>query len=930
MSLIAEKLVPEGALFADRYQVEALLGQGGMGAVYAAFDPVMKRRVALKRLSGEARPHVMALFEREYQTLASLKHPRIVEVFEFGRASEGAYYTMELLEGADLSQAAPMPWREVCACLRDAASILGVLHVRKLVHRDLSPRNLWRTPDGRLKLLDFGALAPFGVAKEAMGTPPFVPPEALRGLPLDQRSDLFALGALGYWLLTSVHAYPAKSMGELHTLWTREPASPSNLVALLGGNEEPLPKALEELLHALLRLDPAQRLSSTAELIDRVCALAELPPEGNELAAQGYLESKVFVGRTRERERLLHHITQAELGEVQALMIEGAPGIGRTRLLEEMAIITRVAGALTVKLDAQLGATPYGLAATVVEQLIAASPEAHACAMEHATVLGTLSATLQVALGCPSRPPIAQRPGEPRQLVQSALREVVLSVTADRLLALLVDDVHEVDEESQALLSALARGKAGNKLLLVTTVQRDGSAELRPLAQSLRDASVHFRLLALTRSETQELLRSVFGNAPYLERLAERFHRLSEGNPSHCLELSQHLVRVGAAHYAEGMWVLPTDLAGTNLPKSRSEGILGRLSLLSKSARKLAAQLSVPHAGPVPSQVALEVASQSVDNAGELLGELVGASIVSASPAGYAFTHEVLRETLLGELTSSEREAAHLRLGEALLRHDPDSRSVVIAAGLHFMRGGDIARGERLQVAMARQSLDSPDFEALRNDAPLLEQGLTLLKAQGRGDHALVAHLSILTYCGYFVERGYGERHGDETLATLGRVLKLPLAIKLRRILGGRLSLLVALSCAAISIALRGSGAASLQTTIRWLFSAVLSLSAASAVCIDSKAGARYAAALAPFAVLGDKHPAGFIYRYACHLSKRSQDHVARTACDANALITRLRDRALVRSVPEDLVETFLSGALFSLGVTESWRDGPEGLRTAD
>src|SRR5687768_1274203 len=171
MQAVSTRPAPQMPLVAGRYELKRLLGQGGMGEVQEALDTSSGKRVALKRLHAHVPAELFALFEREYHTLASLRHPRIVEVYEYGNDANGAYYTMELLEGCDLSKLAPMPWRAVCACLRDTASILGVLHARRLIHRDLSPKNLWRTPDGRLKLIDFGSLAPFGRVTGILGTP---------------------------------------------------------------------------------------------------------------------------------------------------------------------------------------------------------------------------------------------------------------------------------------------------------------------------------------------------------------------------------------------------------------------------------------------------------------------------------------------------------------------------------------------------------------------------------------------------------------------------------------------------------------------------------------------------------------------------------------------------------------------------------------
>jgi len=291
---------PSAAVVAGRYRVERLLGEGGMGAVYAVTDLTTKQLLALKRLSPTATASTAALFEREYHTLAGLRHPCIVEVYDYGGDPEGAFYTMELIEGHDLSKEAPMSWRSMCRDLRDAASILGLLHARRLLHRDLSPRNLLRSRSGRLKLIDFGALASFGINREIVGTPPFVAPEVLRAAPLDQRTDLFALGALAYWLVTGAHAFPARTLAELPSLWEHELALPSELLALLKSEElEPLPRELDALIASLLRIDPSERVANTAELIDQLNSIAELEPESNELAAQGYLDSKAMRGQKK-------------------------------------------------------------------------------------------------------------------------------------------------------------------------------------------------------------------------------------------------------------------------------------------------------------------------------------------------------------------------------------------------------------------------------------------------------------------------------------------------------------------------------------------------------------------------------------------------------------------------------------------------------
>ena len=170
-----------------------------MGAVFRATDLHTGRELALKRvhLSEDAvrNTRCTELFHQEFRTLVQLAHPHVVAVYDFGIDESGAYYTMELIEGADLHTLAPVPWAEACGLMRDVWSALSLLHARRLLHRDISPRNLRRNDQGQVKLIDFGGMAPMGPCRTIVGTPPVVAPEALLQQSLDARADLFAIGA---------------------------------------------------------------------------------------------------------------------------------------------------------------------------------------------------------------------------------------------------------------------------------------------------------------------------------------------------------------------------------------------------------------------------------------------------------------------------------------------------------------------------------------------------------------------------------------------------------------------------------------------------------------------------------------------------------------------------------------------------------------
>jgi len=206
----------------ERYTIEALIGQGGMGCVYRAYDPRLGRRVALKVISeGSTQAAANARLLREARAAAAFDHPNAVAIFDVGELDGAPYIVMELVEGRTLRQAAgaaalPVPIR--VAQLSGVARALAAAHQRGLVHRDIKPENVMVRDDGMVKVLDFGiagrtggsvdpqsatqaALPTLTVEGVKLGTPVYMAPEQIRGDELDGRADQFAWGVLAYELL---------------------------------------------------------------------------------------------------------------------------------------------------------------------------------------------------------------------------------------------------------------------------------------------------------------------------------------------------------------------------------------------------------------------------------------------------------------------------------------------------------------------------------------------------------------------------------------------------------------------------------------------------------------------------------------------------------------------------------------------------------
>jgi Tol biopolymer transport system component len=263
------------------YEIVEAIGTGGMGEVYRARDARLEREVAIKvlpaRLSDD--PGALARFEREAKAVAALSHPGILAIFDFGTADGVAYAVTELLDGETLRDRlahGPLAVRKAVEYAIQIAEGLGAAHEKGIVHRDLKPENLFLTNDGRVKILDFGLARQTIVAQPedtssptlsrhtepgtVLGTVGYMSPEQVRGLPADQRSDVFSFGAVLYEMLSGRRAFKGDSSAEtMHAILKDDPPD------LLDTNRN-LPPGLERIVRHCLEKRPEQRFHSAHDV----------------------------------------------------------------------------------------------------------------------------------------------------------------------------------------------------------------------------------------------------------------------------------------------------------------------------------------------------------------------------------------------------------------------------------------------------------------------------------------------------------------------------------------------------------------------------------------------------------------------------------------------------------------------------------------
>ena len=653
----AARVVPDPIRIAQRYQVIKKLGQGGMAHVYLVADAVSGRELALKQLTprSDARAALVSQFEAEFNALAQLSHPRVIEVYDYGLTDTGPFFTMELLDGGDLADRSPMAWREACALLYDVCSSLALLHSRRFVHRDISPRNVRCTRDGRAKLIDFGTMVPMGASNYVAGTPAFVAPEVANRSALDGRADLFSLGATLYYALTKRPAYPARGFRDLSLAWGRKPRPPSSF------NPE-IPGALDVLVMSLLSLDPARRPRTAYEVMQRLSAIAGLTREEADVS-QAYLSTPTLVAREGVLAALARQVESAKAGRGSASLLRAESGVGRSRVLDACVLEAKARGAIVLRASATAAGADLAVAQALADQLLEALGE-------HA-LEGTSNA--------------------------ATLDGLLLNASFRQLLVVAVDDMQRCDQPSASLLAGLAARLKRNRLLLVLTIDSSAPDRASDALAVLAEHCVDFGLEPLTRVESEELLSSIFGAVPNLGALTAAVHELAGGNPRQTLDVAQHLVDCGALRYADGSWTLPEKIDPALLPRSAEDAARKRLAGLDSIARFLVEAHALAsfdscsrddYLGLLP-----DADHKSIDSA---LLALLSHQILIRDGAQYAFARRSWATLCCAELDDAQRSERHRALARLY-----EQRSA-IASARHLLAAGERELGLARLFAVIR------------------------------------------------------------------------------------------------------------------------------------------------------------------------------------------------------------------------------------
>ena len=730
------------AVGAGRYQVTRLLGEGARKRVYAAVDARLGREVAVAVVKTEGLDDTgRQRIEREARAMARLgDHPNIVTVFDVGEDDDQPFIVSQLMPGgsvADLLATATdrrLPVDEAVRIGTQVARALDHAHGHGVVHRDLKPANVWRTADGAVLLGDFGLAATTSAdsAEDSrltldglvVGTVAYLAPEQAVGRAPDARSDLYSLGALLYELVTGRPPFlgdDAVSVISQHL--NTAPVSPS-------WHNAALPAGLDRLIVRLLVKDPAERPQSASAVLKELELIAEASADPGvpavALAPPRLLPLGRLVGRSGELAQLTGAFDQAVSGQSRLVMVVGEPGIGKTRLVEELAVYASVRGATVCWghcYEGELG-MPYLPFVEAFRTYVrdCSDEELRARLSGGAPEVATLVSELRQRFAdLPSSPPLDG--DAERMRLFEGVTAFVRNAAADHPLVLLLDDVHWADKPSLLMLQYLARNLRRDRVLIVATyrdVELDRTHPLADAVAALRHERLYERVLlrGLSAEEVKTLIDAVDNQDTPLA-FASAIHRETEGNPFFVAEILRNLVETGAIARVDGRWVGSAEAVAENLPEGVREVIGRRLSRLTEDCnRMLTVGAAMP--GGFVLDVVMSVLEVSEERVLDLLDEALAAQVLRErreTPGIYEFGHALIRQTLYAELSTPRRVRLHRQIAAALEAQGPRSAEAHLGElayhCFHGAPGGDVAKA----VDYARRAGDRARSQAAHEEA---------------------------------------------------------------------------------------------------------------------------------------------------------------------------------------------------------------------
>jgi serine/threonine protein kinase len=763
------------------YRLLEPLGQGGVALVFRAEHEHTGALVAVKSVRAP-REGLLASVRREMSILERLQHPGVIRIIEGGVTEGVPWYAMDLLEGdtlrvllhgrhasevratslrassslrgtaetvlntgnvqpstdpppssgpprvdalplASLAPEGGLAW--FLTVIRRLCEPLAYVHGEGVVHRDLTPGNVFVLPGAMPILMDFGLVwrvageggrGVISVDAARAGTIAYMSPEQARGDPVDARSDLFSLGCMMYEALTGRVPFPARSLAELIARHASGPPPKPEQHGV-----DAAPPLLTELVFGLLELDPRDRIGHASNV---AAVLADMGAQGwpreVDVHPKAYLYRPRLVGRHSALKSVLVNVERLKERHGSSLFVSGESGIGKTSLafeaarrasLEGIRVITGECAAVGLgggKFVRKTGPLyPFSpLLQAVADRCVAGGPSVTEKLLgARAKVLAVTEPSLKNLPGVAEYPDPAEVPGDAaRRRLIDALADTLSAFAAEQATLLVLEDLQWADDATLAFLASLSEYYYSTNDLLVIGTYR--SEEPRSDLERLVGVahSKHLRLERLDADAISAMASEMLAQNAVPARLARFLATGSSGNPFFVSEYLRAAVDAGLLYRdARGRWLEKEGEAaieGLGLPKTLREIVMRRLESLPSAARSLAeaaATLGRDIEIDLLSALSLETNAVPDESAfDEGLRNLVTRHVLEPSALGSVrFSHDALREAAYERADAQRLRLLHAASAALLERRHREAGTLERAYAVlahHFERAGADAR----------------------------------------------------------------------------------------------------------------------------------------------------------------------------------------------------------------------------------------------
>lgn len=804
-------LNPGDAVGSGRYVVERFIGEGGNKRVYLARDIELSRTAAVGVIKSEGMDEAgLARIHREIQAMGRLSdHPNIVSIYDADEENGLHFLVCQYMEGGsladELNSSGRLPVGEAIELGRQVADALAHAHSKGVLHRDIKPDNVWLTSTGEAKLGDFGLAliadrTRITTDDTVMGTVAYMAPEVASGggRSADERSDLYSLGVLLYEMLTGAPPFTGSTQSVILKHISTAPNS-------LSRQNPDVPRALESVVHQLLEKSPDDRLSSAravAEKLASFLAVAEGRSGGVEsealLSGSGAMSFGLgitgLVGRNREMSLLREAADTAAAGRGSIVMLAGEPGVGKTRLAEELETYAEIRGIEVLRgqsFEAE-GAPSFWPWIQVIRRISDRFPADFQQLLGYGAVY---IAQLVPEVGrlveeLPSLP--ALDPEEARFRVFEAISTVLGRASELRPLLVVLEDLQRADKASLLLLEFLARHLGSSSLMIVGTYRDVELGKGHPLADVLANLAgernyQRIQLSGLPEDDVAEFI-SQATKSPASDSLVRIVYRETDGNPFFVQEIVELLIADGRLGPGSDSGV--SSEWSLIIPQGIRDTVRQRLDRVSPQAGKVLALASV---------AGREFSLRTLEGAGEIKGDALIDILEEACAAGlieeneehagsYRFSHALIREALYDEISAARRVGYHRAVGEALEKqHSKSLDKRLTELSFHFGRAVPVAgAGKAVEygVRAAEQMMDMTAFEGAvaqyRSTLEILEEDggftetdhcdllIALADAERKSGEITASIETSLRACEMAKAMGDGERLSKATLIMAG------------------------------------------------------------------------------------------------------------------------------------------------------------------